>query len=496
VAVPRRILWLLAGPLLGLATGLALPVTYIDTTGDPVALPAGARAVAAITAWMVLWWIAEPVPVYATALLPLALFPLLGIAPATATAAAYGDPLVFLFLGGFILALALEKWGLHERLALVVLAFVSPRPDRIVAAFMGVAAFVSLWVTNTATTMMLLPVAQSVLAGIGGTPREASAGRGAFACALVLGIAYASTIGGMGTIIGTAPNVFVASFLRSQLRVEVGFLDWMLVALPLVAVLLPAAWWVLTRGVLVVPREPPPGAGEALARLAHRQARLTPPARRTSLVFVVAAAAWVTRPWLAGLTVADFAPLAGMTDTTIAVTAALLLFVVPAGGAERGALMDWDMVARLPWGLLILFGGGLALAAALQSSGFTAYLAALGAGLQGVPPWLLLLLVTTGVVFLSEIASNTATAATIVPVLAAVAGGMGLAPVPLVLAACFAASCGFMLPVATPPNAIAYGTGLVPGRLMTRAGIWLNVLGILFISALTWGIIIPLGIFR
>jgi sodium-dependent dicarboxylate transporter 2/3/5 len=158
--------------------------------------------------------------------------------------------------------------------------------------------------------------------------------------------------------------------------------------------------------------------------------------------------------------------------------------------------MDWDTVARLPWGLLILFGGGLALAAALQSSGFAAYLAAVGAGLQGVPPWLLLLVVTAGVVFLSEIASNTATAATVVPVLAAVAGGMGVAPVPLVLAACFAASCGFMLPVATPPNAIAYGTGLVPGRLMTRAGIWLNLLGILFISALTWGIIIPLGIFR
>lgn len=496
MAVSLRALWLVSGPLLAVAVALALPVDYVDAGGIAAELPAGARTVAAITIWMAVWWITEPVPVYATALLPVVLFPLFDVTPTAVTAAAYGDPLVFLFLGGFILARALEKWGLHERLALAVLAVVSPRPDRIVAAFMGVAAFVSLWVTNTATTLMLLPVAQSVLAGVGDTSRKGAAGQAAFAGALVLGIAYAATIGGMGTVIGTAPNVFVASFLRNQMQADISFLDWMLLALPLVVVLLPVTWWVLTRIVLSVPREPVAGAADTLARLAAGQAPLLPGGRRTALVFVFAAAAWILRPWLASLAVAGATPLAGMTDTTVAITAALLLFIVPAGGGERGALLDWETVRGLPWGLLILFGGGLALAAALQSSGFAGYLAAVGAGLADLPPWLLLVVVTSGVVFLSEIASNTATAATVIPVLAAVAGGMGVPPVPLVLAACFAASCGFMLPVATPPNAIAYGTGLVPGQLMARAGILLNVLGILFISALTWGIIIPLGTFR
>jgi sodium-dependent dicarboxylate transporter 2/3/5 len=497
VAVSGRAISLLAGPLLALAVGLALPTTYIDGAGDPVALPAGARAVAAMTLWMALWWITEPVPVYATALLPLALFPLLGIASGAATAAAYGDPLVFLFFGGFILALALERWGLHERLALAVLRVVSPRPDRIVGAFMAVAAFSSLWVSNTATTLMLLPVAQSVLASVAPVEgREGAAGRSGFAAALVLGIAYASSIGGMGTVIGTAPNVFVASFLRNQLQVDIGFLDWMLVALPLVLVLLPAAWWVLVRGVCRVDTVPLPAAGATVARLARGLGPMGPAARRTAAVFACAAMAWIARPWLDGLVLFGAEPFRGLTDTTVAVAAAVALFIIPAGGSGRGALMDWETAAKLPWGLLILFGGGLSLAAALQSSGFGAYLAAVGAGLGDWPGWLVVLAVTAGVVFLSEVASNAATAATAVPILAAVAGGAGLAPVPLVLAACFAASCGFMLPVATPPNAIAYGTGLVPGRLMTRAGIWLNLLGILFISALTWGIIIPLGIFR
>lgn len=492
-----RALSLAAGPLLALASALALPDIYTDPAGDPVALAPGARAVAAMTVWMAVWWITEPIPVYATAMLPLALFPLLGIASAGATAAAYGDPLVFLFFGGFILALGLERWGLHERLALAVLRTVTPRPDRIVGAFMLVAAFLSLWVSNTATTLMLLPVAQSVLASVGPAgPGRPAPGPAPFASALVLGIAYAASIGGMGTVIGTAPNVFVASFLRNQLQVDIGFLDWMLVAVPLVLLLLPAAWWVLTRVVLTVGTTPLPAAATTVARLSRGLGPLVPGARRTAVVFVLAAVAWVMRPWVGGLAIGGAMPFAGVTDTTVAIAAALLLFVLPAGGGQRGALMDWETAARLPWGLLVLFGGGLSLAAALQASGFAAFLAAAGASLGGLPPWLLVLLVTTAVVFLSEVASNAATAATAVPILAAVASGMGIAPVPLVLAACFAASCGFMLPVATPPNAIAYGTGVVPARLMTRAGILLNLLGILFISGLTWGIIMPLGIFR
>jgi sodium-dependent dicarboxylate transporter 2/3/5 len=494
MAATRRALALAAGPLLALLAFGLLPATYAGTDGAVVALTPGARGAAAMTVWMACWWILEPVPVYVTALLPLALFPLLGTASAAATAAAYGDPLVFLFFGGFILALALERWGLHRRLALAVLRVVPPRPDLLVGAFMGVAAFISLWVSNTATTLMLLPVAQSVLAGVAADERAADPAP--LPAALLLGIAYAASIGGMGTVIGTAPNVFVASFLRNQLGVDVGFGAWMAVAVPLVLVMLPAAWWVLTHGVLRVGRAPLGTAGAAVARLGAELGPLSPGARRTALVFVATAVAWVLRPWLGDLRVAGLAPFAGVTDTTVAVLGALALFIVPAGGRDRGTLMDWDTAARLPWGLLILFGGGLSLAAALQDSGCADFLAASGAALPGLPLPLLVLLVVAGVVFLSEVASNAATAATAVPILAALAAGAGLDPVALVLAACFAASCGFMLPVATPPNAIAYGTGRVPSRLMARAGLVLNLLGILFITALTCGIIVPLGVFR
>jgi sodium-dependent dicarboxylate transporter 2/3/5 len=270
----------------------------------------------------------------------------------------------------------------------------------------------------------------------------------------------------------------------------------MAVAVPLVLVMLPAAWWVLTHGVLRVGRAPLGAAGAAVARLGAELGPLSAGARRTAVVFAVTAAAWVLRPWLGDLRVGGLAPFAGVTDTTVAVLGALALFIVPAGGRDRGTLMDWDTAARLPWGLLILFGGGLSLATALQDSGCADFLAASGAALPGLPQVLMVVLVVAGVVFLSEVASNAATAATAVPILAALAAGAGLDPVALVLAACFAASCGFMLPVATPPNAIAYGTGLVPSRLMARAGVLLNLLGILFITALTCGIIVPLGVFR
>jgi sodium-dependent dicarboxylate transporter 2/3/5 len=335
-----------------------------------------------------------------------------------------------------------------------------------------------------------------VLAGVQAPAERAPDAAAPLPAALLLGIAYAASIGGMGTVIGTAPNVFVASFLRNQLGVDVGFVEWMAVAIPLVLVLLPAAWWLLTHGVLRVGRAPLGETGAAVARLGAELGPLAPGARRTAVVFAATAAAWVLRPWLGDLRLAGLAPFAGVTDTTVAILAALALFIVPAGGRDRGALMDWETAARLPWGLLILFGGGLSLAAALQDSGCADFLAASGAALPGLPQVLMVLLVVAGVVFLSEVASNAATAATAVPILAALAAGAGLDPVALVLAACFAASCGFMLPVATPPNAIAYGTGLVPSRLMARAGVLLNLLGILFITALTCGIIVPLGVFR
>jgi sodium-dependent dicarboxylate transporter 2/3/5 len=491
----RRWLVLLAGPLLALGVYLLLPVEYVATDGTLSVLGPGARGAAAVTAWMALWWITDVIPVYVTAMLPLALFPLLGTATVEEAAGAYGDPLIFLFFGGFILALALERWGLHRRVALTVLRSVGSRPDHVIGAFMGITAFISLWVTNTATTLMMLPVALSVAdtlaesqpAGRPADPRTANV-----ATALMLGVAYAASIGGMGTMIGTAPNVFVASFINTRLQMEISFLEWMMLAMPIVILLLVGTWWLLTRGIFRLGREPLPGTHTVLEGLAGALGPVMPAERRTAVVFLLAAAAWIFRGLLGDVTLAGLKPFAGLTDAGVAIGAAILLFVLPAGrGHGSEMLMDWNTAKRVPWGLLLLFGGGLSLAASFEQTGLAAYVAAQGQGLEKLPVWVLVMCIATVVVFLSEIASNVATATTVVPVLAALAVGAGLAPVPLVLAACFAASCGFMLPVATPPNAIVYGTGRVTAGQMARAGFLLNVMGILFITAVTCGIIIP-----
>lgn len=495
IDAPNRWLVLLAGPALALTVYFLLPAEYVAADGALAPLAAGARGAAAVTAWMALWWITDVIPVYVTALLPLGLFPLLGTATVEEAAGAYGDPLIFLFFGGFILALGLERWGLHRRVALTVLRSVGSRPDYIVGAFMGITAFISLWVTNTATTLMMLPVALSVADTLAESkPADAAAhARNAnVATALMLGVAYAASIGGMGTMIGTAPNVFVASFINTQLHQGVSFLDWMLMAMPIVILLLAGAWWLLARGIYRLGREPLPGTQAVLEGLAGALGPVTPAERRMAVVFLLTAAAWVLRGLLGDVTVAGLRPFAGLTDAGVAISAAILLFILPAGRGHAGqSLMDWDTARRVPWGLLLLFGGGLSLAASFERTGLAAYVAAQGQGLENLPVWVLVLCIATVVVFLSEIASNVATATTVVPVLAALAVGAGLAPVPLVLAACFAASCGFMLPVATPPNAIVYGTGRVTAGQMARAGFLLNVLGILFITAVTCGIIIP-----
>jgi sodium-dependent dicarboxylate transporter 2/3/5 len=407
------------------------------------------------------------------------------------TAASYGNEIIYLFLGGFILALALERWGLHRRLALTVLSAVGSEPRTIIGAFMAVSAVLSMWVTNTATTIMLLPVAVSVINMLPEkSPRE-TPGDSPFALCLLLGIAYASSIGGMGTIIGTAPNIFVVSFIRDDLQREIGFLEWMRFALPLVIVFVPLAWFVLTRFVFSVTRGDLPEVKKLLQR---ERADLGPLGRGewlTFLVFIFTALAWVTRPLLNRIEIGDLKPLGGLTDPGIAIIAALLLFVIPTNFRRGEFLMDWATALRLPWGLLILFGGGLALAAAFTSTGFSLYLGHLFTGLAAWPVWIIVLLVTALVVFLTELTSNTATTATLVPILLAVSTALELQPLLLILPAAFAASCAFMLPVATPPNAIVFGSGLVGIRQMSRAGFWLNVIAIGLITLSTYMIIIP-----
>ncbi len=483
---------LLLGPLAALVVYLALPASYPGPDGQPLLLEPAARGAAAIAAWMAVWWLSEALPVYVTALLPLATFPVLGVNDIKETAVAYGHELIYLFLGGFIVALALERWGVHRRLALAVLGMVGTRPARIVAAFMAVSAGLSMWVTNTATTIMLLPVALSVLRLAAPDEPAQAAGEQQFAQCLLLGIAYAASIGGLGTIVGTAPNLFLVSFIESRMGIAIGFLDWMLIGVPVVLLFVPCCWWLLVRRLFRLPRASLAGMGTAIAKLRSAQGPMQSGERRALLVFLLTAVAWISRPLLNEFRVAGWQPLAGLSDAGIAIIAAICLFILPAGGRPRTPLMDWETAVRLPWGLLILFGGGLTLAAALDGSGFSRYLGTQAAALGSLPPLLIVLAVTGMVIFLTEITSNTATTATLIPVLYAIAIGLELDPLLLIVPAGLAASCAFMLPVATPPNAIVFGSGRISIAAMSRAGLRLNLLGIVLITLMAYAVAIPM----
>ena len=487
-----RIIGLFCGPLAALVVFWWLPDLYLDDAGQLVTLTVAARTAAAVAIWMAVWWITEAIAVYATALLPLAIFPLAGAASIKATAAAYGHELIYLFLGGFILALALERCGLHRRFALTALKAVGTRPTRIIAAFMFIAAFLSMWVTNTATTIMLLPVALSITKLIEkSVTDDDDVMRRHFSVCLLLAIAYAATIGGIGTIIGTAPNVFLVSYIRTQMNHEISFAQWMQFAVPLVIVFLAVVWWLLSRVIYRVSNQPIVGVDVLLERLHGELGPMSRAEKMTLVIFLLTAGAWVTRPLLGRIIIGDVTPLGGLTDSGIAIIAALTLFVTPVRLTDREFLMDWATAVKLPWGVLILFGGGLSLAATLDQSGFSAFLGSQAAILSPLPIVLIIALVTGMMIFLTELTSNTATTATLIPVLYAVAIGLGIDPFLLIVPAGIAASCAFMLPVATPPNAIVFGSGHVTIPQMSRAGFWLNLVAILLIPLMAWVVIMP-----
>ncbi|MDJ0870114.1 MAG: DASS family sodium-coupled anion symporter [Myxococcota bacterium] len=498
----RRIaaLGLVAGPLLAVGAWWGLPASYTGSDGELLVLSRAGRATAGVAVWMAVWWLTEAIPVYATALLPLALFPLTGATSMRAAASPYGHELIFLFLGSFVLALAMQRWGLDQRVALGALRVTGERPRRVVGGFMAVTAFLSMWVSNTATATMMLPIALGVIDRVLRAETGSGLARGGlargepghhFAICLLLGVAYGASIGGVGTLIGTPPNLFLASFARDQLGVEIGFTRWMALALPLVAVFLPLAGWLLTTVVYPIGSQRIEG-GAARAREAYRTLG---PMRRgerlTLVVFALTAGAWLTRPLLTRWRWGDAQPLAGLTDPGIAMLAALALFVIPADWRRREFLMDWETARRLPWGVLLLFGGGLSLAAALQAGGVDALVGSRVAGLGGLPLWLLIAAIAALVAGLTELTSNTATTATLVPILAAIAPSLGVSPLLLVVPATLAASCAFMLPVATPPNAVVFGSGQLRIADMIRAGVWLNVLAVGLITALVWALVLP-----
>jgi sodium-dependent dicarboxylate transporter 2/3/5 len=488
-----RTIGLVLGPVLALVVSGLMPDSYAGTGGEMIELGAKARITAGLAVWMALWWMTEAIPVYATALLPLAVLPATGAVPIKDAAVGYADELIFLYMSGFILALSMQRWGLHRRIALGSLRVVGTRPKIVIGGFMAITATLSMWVSNTATALMMMPIAASLIDLLDDPEAEGESRMELrnFGVCMLLGIAYAASIGGLGTIIGSPPNVLVASFMKKELGIEVSFLEWMMIGVPLVMVFLPLTWFLLTRFLYPVRMKELRG-GAAYFR--DNYAALGKPKRGEWIVFIVfmaTALCWIFRPLLKGLTIGSFQPFANVGDAGVGLIAALLLFMLPVD--RKGTrVIDWEWASKLPWGLLLLFGGGLSLASALDKTGVSAFIGSRVGTLDGLSPVLMTLLVATMVIFLTELTSNVATAAALVPILAAVALGLGIDPVTVILPAALAASCAFMLPVATPPNAIVYGTGRITIAQMAHAGIWLNLIGIVIITLVTYALIIPI----
>ena len=459
----RRVAAIFAGPAMCVAM---LAVGAPDTMPDP------AWRTAAVVTWMAIWWLFEAIPVAATALLPLILFPALNIATIGDTASPFANPIIFLFLGGFLLAAGMQRWNLHRRIALNVVRLVGSGPRAMIAGFMAASAFLSMWISNTATAVMMLPIAMSI---IGDQARDDDR----LGYALLLGIAFGASIGGLGTLIGTPPNALLAGYMLQTYGVEIGFGRWMLVGVPLVLLLLPICWVLLTYLVFRVP------AADSRVDPAHIKdelSRLGPPMRAEiliALVFAMVVTLWVARPLFGSI-------MDGVSDSAIAIAGALFLFVIPAGRFFGPRLLDWATAVRIPWGVLLLFGGGLALASAIEGTGLADWIAEALSGLSAYPIVLALTAAVTLVVFLTELTSNTATAATFLPIAAALALGMNQNPYLFLIPVALAASCAFMMPVATPPNAIVFGSGRLTVGRMAHAGIWLNLIAIVAIVGLTY----------
>jgi sodium-dependent dicarboxylate transporter 2/3/5 len=457
--------------VIGLVAGAACPILTLTLESPWPELAPVAWRTLGLAGLMAIWWVGEVIPIAATGLLPLLVMPLMGIADLNAAAAPYANPVIYLYLGGFMLGLAIERWSLHTRIALGVMRRVGTRPDRLIGGMMLVTAFLSMWMSNTATAVMMLPIGLSVIALVESDTRSD------FARALLLGIAYAASIGGLATLIGTPPNALMAAYLSETYGLTIGFAPWMVVALPISAILLVAAYFWLTRVAHRMPDENADGLHAMIGQRLSALGRMQPAERIVAGVFAVTAIAWMIRPLLVSWTGLP------ISDTTIALVAAMALFVLPADLATLAPVLDWDTAKRAPWGVLVLFGGGLSLAEQLQASGLAEFIGGGLAATQTLPLFVVVGLTTTAIVVLTEVTSNTATTASFLPILAPIGVAMGQGPLTLAVPVALAASCAFMLPAATPPNAIVFSSGHLRVSDMARAGLALNVAGIVVITA-------------
>ncbi|RZP02825.1 MAG: DASS family sodium-coupled anion symporter [Flavobacteriales bacterium] len=442
---------------------------------NPEGLNPQANAILASTIWIAIWWITEAIPIAVTALLPIILFPLTGGLGLTETTASFGHKYIFLYIGGFIIAIAMEKWNLHRRIALNVINIIGVNVEKIILGFMIATAFLSMWISNTATSVMMLPIAIAIVTQLKDNPDTIEDENLNFGKVLMLAIAYSASLGGVATLIGTPPNLILAGVVEETFGYEITFAQWFQFGFPISTVLLFLCWKYLTNFAFKFKQKTFPGGRAEISRQLNALGKISYEEKLVAGVFTLTAFAWISRSFLLQPVLPE------IDDTIIAMIGAIIIFLLPAKNKKR-SLLKWDEAVKLPWGILLLFGGGMALAAGFKDSGLALWIGTQMTLLDGVSLFLLVFILIASVNFLTEITSNLATTAMLLPILYPMAMTIDVHPFILMVSATVAASCAFMLPVATPPNAVVFGSGYLRIPDMVRVGIWMNILSIILLT--------------
>ena len=467
----KNIIGLILGPLLFLAI-----MIFVDAEG----LSFEAKCILASTAWMAAWWVTECVPISVTALLPIVLFPLTGGMDLATTTAAYGHKLVFLFVGGFLIALAIEKWHLHKRLALNIIRVTGSNKSRVILGFMLATAFLSMWISNTATSIMILPVGLAIISQLKDDLQTIENENEVFGKSLMIAIAYSASIGGMATLIGTPPNMVLAGVVEESYGIKLNMFDWMKFGVPLSSFLLIICWLYLTKIAFKFKNEEFSAGKEEILRQINKLGRFSNEEIKVLIVFTLTALGWIFRG-----SIETIFPM--IDDTIIAIFFAVTLFIIPTKNHKTNTtLLVWNDTVKLPWGILILFGGGMAIASAFGKSGLALWIADLLQNLNDVSLFLIILIIVTSINLLTEVTSNMATTAMLLPVLVTIALAIEVHPYFLLVSATLAASCAFMLPISTPPNAVVFGSGFLKIEDMFKKGIWMNLISIITITLVVY----------
>jgi len=467
--------------VVGLVSGVVIAIAVYALLGQAQGLGEPGRRLAAVAILMACWWVTEAIPLAATALLPVIAFPLLNVLPIKDTTTSYGHPLIFLFMGGLMLGKGLEVWGAHKRMALVIISVVGTSPKRVVGSVMLCGAVLSAFVSNTATAMMMLPIVGSVAALTCGKDDENSQNAARFHACLLLSLAYGCSIGGLATLMGTPPNGFMAGFVQQELGFEMSYALWLRIGLPVTLVLLPLSWFYMVYVAMPVRVARVHGGDQQIRAMLRQMGSMSRQELSTVLIFTLTALLWITHGWIE-----DAMGIERIHDASIAIFGAMLMFICPTGRQEQRRILTWAQAQQIPWGILLLFGGGLAIASGVSHTGLDVWIGQQVASMGNPGELPMLGGVCALIVFLTEMTSNTATTSTMLPVLTAMAEGLGVAPMKLVLVATLGASCAFMLPVATPPNAIVFASGKVTIRQMALAGLGLNLIAIVVITLVIW----------